>query len=66
MTYAISNRQALDLLSQITPYLKTYKKERAELILKDYVRVTLRNGKYNDNLKIEREKFIEAFFEISP
>lgn len=66
MTFAISNRQALDLLSQITPYLKTYKKQRAELILKDYVRVTPRNGKYNDNLKIEREKFIEAFFEISP
>ena len=66
MTYAISNRQALDLLSQITPYLKTYKKQRAELILKDYVRVTPRNGKYNDNLKIERERFIEAFFEISP
>lgn len=66
MTYAISNRQALDLLSQITPYLKTYKKQRADLILKDYIRVTPRNGKYNDNLKIEREKFIEAFFEISP
>jgi len=26
MTYAINNRLALDLLSQITPYLKTYKK----------------------------------------
>ena len=66
MTYAISNRQALDLLSQISPYLKTYKKQRAELILKDYVRVTPRNGKYNENLKTEREKFIEAFFEITP
>ena len=66
MTYAINNRQALDILSQITPYLKTYKKQRAELILIDYVRVTPRNGKYNENLKVEREKFIDAFFDISP
>lgn len=66
MTYALSNRQALDLLAQITPYLQTYKKERAELILKDYVRVTPRNGKYTESLKTEREEFIDAFFEISP
>lgn len=66
MTYAISNRQALDLLIQATPFLKTYKKERAELILKDYIRVTPRNGKYNEELIIEREKFIYSFFEISP
>lgn len=62
MTYAINNRQALDLLNQITPYLKTYKKERAELTLKDYIRVTPRNGKYNEELLIEREQFIYSFF----
>jgi len=50
LTYAISNRQALDLLHQIVPYLKTYKLERANLILKDYLRVTPRNGKYSDDL----------------
>lgn len=66
MTYTINNRQALDLLSQIEPYLKTYKKQRAEFILKNYIRVTPRNGKYNENLKVEREKFVVAFFKISP
>lgn len=65
-TYTISNRQALDLLSQITLYLKTYKHGRSELALKNYIRVTPRNGKYNDTLIKQREEFIYKFFEISP
>ena len=45
-TYSISNRQALDLLKQITPYLKSYKFGRATLVLDHYVRLTPRNGRY--------------------
>ncbi len=46
-TYAIYNRQALRLLEQIHPYLHTYKVRRSELILKDYIKLTPRNGKYS-------------------
>jgi O-phosphoseryl-tRNA(Cys) synthetase len=41
-TYTISNRQALDLLNQTFPYLKTYKAKRSEIILRDYIRLTPR------------------------
>lgn len=56
-TYAVSNRQALDLLKQVSPILKSYKKRRADLILQDYIRLTPRNGKYSANLKTERQLF---------
>ena len=65
-TYTITNRQALDLLIQINPYLKTYKRQRSELALKDYIRLTPRNGKYSDQLMKERENFINEFFLIKP
>ncbi len=47
MTYAITNRQALCLLKQIAPYLKSYKADRAALILDHYLRLTPRNGRYS-------------------
>ena len=56
-TYAVYNRQALNLLEQIYQYLLTYKKRRAELILKDYIRLTPRNGKYTQQMKLDRERF---------
>ncbi len=64
--YSVYSQQALDILSQITPYLQTYKKARASFILKMYKRLTPRNGKYSKNLLVEREKFIKNFFEIKP
>lgn len=45
-TYTVSNRQALSLLEQITPYLRTCKRERSELVLENYLRLTPRNGRY--------------------
>jgi hypothetical protein len=39
-TYAIYNRQALDLLNQIQPYLKSYKSKRCTLVFKDYLELT--------------------------
>jgi len=60
-TYSISNRQALDLLKQITLYLKSYKSGRATLILDHYVRLTPRNGRYTSTQIEEREAFIQQF-----
>jgi len=65
-TYSVTNRQALDLLKQITPYLKTYKVNRARLVLSDYIRLTPRNGKYNEETLRQREDFISKFFSIKP
>lgn len=65
-TYSIHSRQALSLLRQIAPYLKTYKKHRADIVLQEYIKVTPRNGKYSSEQKREKEKFVERFFAITP
>lgn len=65
-TYAVDNRQALALIEQIAPYLKTYKARRAELVLRDYLRLTPRNGKYADVQKQERAEFVEKFLRLNP
>lgn len=63
-TYAVYNRQALALLKQVQPFLRTYKAERATLILRDYVDLTPRNGKYTPELKQAREQFETAVLQI--
>ena len=55
--YQISSRQALDLLRQISPYLKTYKAKRAKLVLNDYLRLTPRNGPYTPEISDSRLEF---------
>ena len=55
--YQISSRQALDLLHQISPYLKTYRAKRAELALSDYLRLTPRNGRYTPEVSVSRREF---------
>ena len=57
-TYAVYNRQALTLLDQTLPFLKSCKRDRAALILKDYLAVTPRNSKYNADI-LERNKMFE-------
>lgn len=62
-TYRITNRQAFNLLAQIHPYLKAYnKKERTKLILKNYIKLTPRNGKYSPQTLKKRNEFIKKFF----
>jgi len=56
-TYQISGRQALELLRQVTPFLKSYKAIRAELALRDYIRMTPRNGRYTEAMRLARIKF---------
>jgi hypothetical protein len=57
MTYAVWNRQALNLLTQGEPYLRSYKRLRAQLILKHYILLTPRNGKYTATLRAQRSLF---------
>jgi hypothetical protein len=58
--YALWNRQALALLGQVEPYMRSYKRERARLVLKDYVRLTPRNGRYTDAMQAERRIFEDS------
>lgn len=64
--YAIYNRQALSLLEQISPYLQTYKKYRSQLIIKDYLRLTPRNGKYSEDLRSAKQDFEIQVLNILP
>ncbi|MGB5543873.1 MAG: LAGLIDADG family homing endonuclease [Gammaproteobacteria bacterium] len=64
--FSIYNRQALDLLRAIHPYLHTYKARRAELILSDYLQLTPRSGKYGKESKLARRNFEKAVLGIKP
>ena len=63
--YVITGRQALAVLSQVAPYLRTYKLERARLLLDEYVAVTPRNGRYTAEQRARRAAFETRFFSIS-
>ena len=65
-TFALYNRQALALLKQVSPYLRTYKRERAKLILDEYLRLTPRNGHYTPQQKADREQFEQRVLSIKP
>ena len=64
--FKVTNRQALDLLSQIALYLKTYRAKRAEMALMHYVALTPRNGKYPEEVLRKRNEFERAFLAIGP
>jgi hypothetical protein len=55
--YRITSQQALDLLRQLHPFLISYKRLRAELMLTDYSRLTPRNGKYTGDQRAARNAF---------
>jgi hypothetical protein len=60
--YTIYSRQALTLLNQVSPYLRTYKAGRACLLLEQYVRVTPRNGRYTPHQRAGRQAFEQRLF----
>lgn len=63
--WTIVRRKAISLLEEVADYLmEPKKKARAELILKDYIRLTPRNGKYSESLREEKHKFEDEFFAI--
>ncbi len=55
--FAIYSRQALELLRQIRPYLRTHKRMRAQLLLEQYLLLTPRNGRYTAELLVARAAF---------
>ncbi len=63
-TYSIANRQALQLLEQIAPYLRSYKATRTHLILQNYINLTPRNGRYTDEIRAKRDRFLASVLEI--
>jgi hypothetical protein len=65
-TYQVSSRQALGLLRQITPYLRSYKARRAQLALERYLAVTPRNGKYSASTAAARASFEAELLGIGP
>ena len=62
--FAIYSRQALELLRQVAPYLRTHKRARAELLLARYLLVTPRNGRYTAELLAARAAFESIFFAV--
>jgi hypothetical protein len=64
--YQVSNRQALSLLNQIHPYLRTYKSKRAKLVVENYVRLTPRNGRYTNKMLDARRLFVHEFLMLNP
>jgi len=57
----VTNRQALELLQQVAPYLRSYKAARAALALEHHVALTPRNGKYSAAQKRAKEEFETRF-----
>lgn len=64
LTYSVSNRQALDLLRQLSPYLRSYKRQRAKLAIVHYLALTPRNGKYSRQMTAAREQFERDFLAV--
>jgi hypothetical protein len=62
--YVLSSRGAIALLEQIVPYLRTYKAQRARMLVESYRQVTPRNGRYDAVLLAAREAFEREFFAI--
>jgi len=64
-TYCVSNRQALDVLTQVQQYLRSYKSLRSRLVIENYLKLTPRNGKYTAMLLEARRTFEQLFSAIS-
>lgn len=63
--WKIERRKAINLLTEVAELMHEPKKRaRANLILKDYIRLTPRNGKYTEEMRQLKLKFEEEFFTI--
>ena len=62
-TWELIYDKAINFLTYISPFLlDPIKKARADHILTNYKKVTVRNGKYTENQLKEKLKFEEDFF----
>lgn len=63
--WKVERRKAISLLEEISDLLQEPKKKaRAVLILRDYIRLTPRNGKYSEQMRAEKHAFEEKFFSL--
>ena len=64
-SYAIRYNSALELIFEIEPYLQIReKKQRAKLILSNYKKITVRNGRYTPDQLKAKDEFLKTFYEI--
>lgn len=64
-TYTLVYDAAIDFLIAIQTYLVIEKKKlRAKHIIDSYKEVTLRNGRYNEEQKLKKEKFYNDFLAL--
>lgn len=63
-TYVLTSRHALAVLARVAPYLRTYKAQRARMLLDEYLLVTPRNGRYTADQRSAREAFEARFFSV--
>jgi hypothetical protein len=52
------------VLTQIRPFLRSYKGERARLVEQDYVRLTPRNAKYSASTLAAKQAFEAALLAL--
>lgn len=65
-SYVLRRNDAISLLIDIQPYLVIdVKRKRAELILKKYKSLTPRNGRYTEEMLVEKEEFYNEFMGIN-
>lgn len=58
-----NGRQVLDVLTQILPFMREENKvARARLLTDNWLRVTMRNGRYSESQMEEKLAFESAFF----
>ena len=64
-SYVLRRNDAISLLIDIEPYLVIdVKRKRNELILKKYKSLTPRNGRYTEEMLVEKEEFYNEFIGI--
>jgi len=64
-TYMVKYNNAISLIKEIEHYLVIEsKRKRAKLIIKEYKRVTPRNGRYSSTILEEKENFYAKFIGI--
>jgi len=64
--WAVWGRQALDVLRQVQPWMRSYKAGRAALALSEYIVLTPRNGKYTAKQRKMRDSFEERLLALLP
>lgn len=64
--WKLNGRQAINLLSQLYPFLKEQEKyRRAKLLATKYIKLTPRNGKYTKEQLCKKQDFEKEFFHPS-